>query len=45
MMAHVLLVDARGRVRWRAHGAPAEGEADALAYAAAALAATPQRGE
>ena len=45
LMAHVFIVDARGHVRWRAHGAAADGEADAMAYAAAALAATPQRGE
>lgn len=37
MMGHVLLVDARGRVRWRAHGVPGEGEAAALVAACAAV--------
>lgn len=45
MMAHVFIIDSRGNVRWRAHGAPAEGETDALVHAMFTLAGTPQRGE
>lgn len=37
MMAHVLLVDAGGHVRWQAHGPPAPGEAEGLAAAARIL--------
>jgi hypothetical protein len=37
MMGHVFLVDARGQVRWQAHGPPAPGEAENLAAAAEAL--------
>jgi len=36
-MAFVMLVDEAGIVRWRAHGAPVEGELDALAAAAETL--------
>ena len=38
MMAHVMIVDSAGRVRWRAHGALAHGEQDSLASAALSLA-------
>jgi len=37
MMGWVFLVDGAGHVRWRAHGAPQEGEADAMLRAAVAL--------
>jgi hypothetical protein len=39
MLAWVFLVDRGGHIRWRAHGEPQEGEADAMLRAAAALAA------
>jgi hypothetical protein len=37
MMGWVFLVDGGGHVRWRAHGEPLEGEADAMLRAAGAL--------
>jgi hypothetical protein len=37
VMGYVLLVDSAGRVRWRAHGLPGEGEAAALCAAARML--------
>jgi len=43
VMAHVYVVDALGRVRWRAHGPPARGEADALVATLQALVSTPAR--
>ena len=45
MMAHIFILDTNGAVRWTAHGEPAEGETDALLYAARTLSGTPQRDE
>ncbi len=45
MMAHIFILDAKGAVRWTAHGEPAEGETDALIFAAKTLSTTPQRDE
>jgi hypothetical protein len=44
MMGHVLLVDRAGRVRWRAHGPPAPGEADNMLRVLGALVAAEARG-
>ena len=44
MMGHVLLVDRAGRVRWRAHGAPAQGEAENLLRALRGLVAADRSG-
>ena len=44
MMGHVLLVDRGGRVRWRAHGRPAAGEADNMIRALEGLVAEGERG-
>lgn len=45
MMAHIFILDTNGAVRWSAHGEPAEGETDALIFAATTLSTTPQRNE
>lgn len=44
VMGHVLLVDRRGHVRWRAHGLPGEGEVEALVQAVQALVAASSQG-
>jgi len=44
MMGHVMLVDRAGRVRWRAHGPPAPGEADNMLRALQGLVAAEARG-